>query len=204
MPRSLEKWQLDYIKEHINDFPRKDVAKKAGVKVATLYRYVKILGGTNKPIISDGQKREIARLYPTMSAKEISERIGVSVSSVVWQAKKQGLSHNKEAQGKINLSRASALRKYWNKEKYAEKGKRMHRMHKMEQLRVMSGIPQATKLRIRKLSPKALNAKMYLRKKYNYFYSSGEPFVLCYDEETKRAKREKYYAEKFGFSFVNA
>lgn len=204
MPRSLEKWQIDYIKEHINDFPRKDVAKKAGIKIATLYKYIRLLGGISKPIISDEQKKEISRLYPIMSAKEVSECVGVSISSVIWQAKKQGLSHNDKTQRKINISRASSLRKYWDKEKYLEKGKRQHRMHKTEQIRIISGIPQATKLRIRKLSPKALNAKMYLRKKYNYFYSSGEPFVLCYDEETKRAKREKYYTDKFGFCFVNA
>lgn len=204
MQRNLEKWQLDYIREHINDFPRKDVAKMAGVKVATLYKYIKMFGGEKKPLITDFQKDEIARLYPKMSAKEISDKIGVSVSSVIWQAKKQNLSHNDETQRRININRASSLRRYWDKDKYAEKGRRQHRMHKTEQVRIMSGIPQVTKLRIRKLSPKALNAKMYLRKKYNYFYSSGEPFVLCYDGETRRAKRENYYAEKFGFSFVNA
>lgn len=65
----------------------------------------------------------------------------------------------------------------------------------MDELRVMSGKPQETRLRIRKLSPKALNAKMYLRKSYNYFYSKGEPFILCYDSETKRHPKEEYYTE---------
>lgn len=204
MPRSLKEWQLNYIKEHINDFPRKDVAKKAGIKVATLYKYVKVFGGISKPVISEEQKKEIVRLYPTMSVKDIAEYLGISMSSVIYQATKNNLSHNKETQAKINKSRASSLRRYWSKERYAANGRKHHRMYKMEQLRIISGIPQETKLRIRNLSPKALNAKMYLRKKYNYFYSSGEPFVLCYDEETRRAKREKYYTEKFGFSFVNA
>ena len=76
--------------------------------------------------------------------------------------------------------------------------------YKMDELRVMSGKPQETKLRIRKLSSKALNAKMYLRKSYNYFYSKGEPLILCYDSETKRHPKEEYYTEKFGFKFVCA
>lgn len=202
MPRNLEKWQLDYIKEHINDFPRKDVAKMAGVKVATLYKYIKMFGGEKKPLITDFQKDEIARLYPKMSAKEISDKIGVSVSSVIWQAKKQNLSHNDETQRRINTNRASSLRRYWDKDKYIEKGRRQHRMHKTEQVRIMSGIPQATKLRIRKLSPKALNAKMYLNNcggKTSPSASQVASFaasVLYYSDKNTPSKRKTAYAHR--------
>lgn len=34
---------MDYIKAHINDFPRKEVAKVAGVTLHTLYKYITIL-----------------------------------------------------------------------------------------------------------------------------------------------------------------
>ena len=37
---------MDYIKAHINDYPRKEVAKAAGVTLHTLYKYITILGGT--------------------------------------------------------------------------------------------------------------------------------------------------------------
>ena len=46
MPRRLTKEQIDYIKVHINDYPRKKVAKAAGVTLHTLYKYITILGGT--------------------------------------------------------------------------------------------------------------------------------------------------------------
>lgn len=46
MPRRLTKEQIDYIKVHINDYPRKEVAKAAGVTLHTLYKYITILGGT--------------------------------------------------------------------------------------------------------------------------------------------------------------
>ena len=46
MPRKLTQEQMDYIKSHINDYPRKEVANAAGVTLHTLYKYITILGGT--------------------------------------------------------------------------------------------------------------------------------------------------------------
>ena len=117
---------------------------------------------------------------------------------------KFGLEHDEETKIRIRKERNKSLRNYWNKEKYANKGRKLHMQYKMDELRVMSGKPQETRLRIRKLSPKALNAKMYLRRSCNYFYSDGEPFVLYYDSETKRHPKEEYYTRKFGFKFVCA
>lgn len=203
MPRSLTQWQLDYIKEHLNDFPRREVAKKAGVTINTLYKYIKAWGGESKPIISDEHKSEIKRLYPIMSVGEISDFLGITKSSVIWQAKKQGLVHNEETQRRIKERKYSSLKRYWNEETYAKNGRRHNLLYKREELRVMSGKPQQSNIKLRKLTRRALTAKMYLRKSHNYFYSKDEPFVLCYDNETKRSKKEGYYADKFGFSFVS-
>lgn len=203
MPRSLTQWQLDYIKEHRNDFPRTEVAKNARVTINTLYKYIREFGGESKPIISDEHKAEIARLYPIMSVGEISDLLGITKSSVIWQAKKQGLAHNEETQKRIKEKKYSSLKKYWNEETYAKNGRRHHLLYKREELRVMSGKPQQTNIKLRKLTQRALNAKMYLRKTHNYFYSKGEPFVLCFDSETKRSKKEEFYTEKFGFKFVS-
>lgn len=205
MPRRLTKEQIDYIKVHINDYPRKEVAKAAGVTLHTLYKYITILGGTkidnklNKETI-----RKISDMYKTMTAREISELLDIPISTIMRQVSKFGLEHDEEKKIRIRKERNKSLRNYWNKEKYASKGRKLHMQYKMDELRVLSGKPQETRLRIRKLSPKALNAKMYLRKSYNYFYSDGEPFVLCYDAETKRHPKEEYYTRKFGFKFVCA
>lgn len=196
---------MDYIKVHINDYPRKEVAKTAGVTAHTLYKYIAILGGTkldnklNKETI-----RKISDMYKTMTAREISELLDIPISTTLRQVSKFGLEHDEETKNRIRKERNKSLRNYWNKEKYASKGRKLHMQYKMDELRVLSGKPQETRLRIRKLSPKALNAKMYLRKSYNYFYSDGEPFVLCYDAETKRHPKEEYYTRKFGFKFVCA
>lgn len=205
MPRSLTKWQLDYLKEHVNDKPRKDVAKKAGVTLRTLYKYVKIFDGDIGNGIDYNELRDtIKKLYVTMTASEIAKKLGLTTRQVQWQATQMGFRHNEETCRRINAQRRKPLDKYWSKENYAKKGRRMRAKYKVENLRVMSGLPQATKLRLRNLSQQALNAKMYLRKRYNYFYSDGEPFVLCYDTHTKRCKREHYYIDKFGFQFVEA
>ena len=205
MPRRLTKEQIDYIKVHINDYPRKEVAKAAGITLHTLYKYITILGGTkidnklNKETIS-----QISYMYQTMTAREISEVLNIPQSTILGQVSKLGLKHNVETKNRIRKERNKSLRNYWTKERYASKGRKLHMQYKMDELRVMSGKPQETKLRIRKLSQKALNAKMYLRKSYNYFYSKGEPFILCYDSETKRHPKEEYYTEKLGFKFVCA
>lgn len=205
MPRRLTKEQIDYIKVTINDYPRKEVAKAAGVTLHTLYKYITILGGTkidNK--LSKETISQISVMYQTMTAREISEVLNIPQSTILGQVSKLGLKHNVETINRIRKERNKSLRNYWNKERYASKGRKLHMQYKMDELRVMSGKPQETKLRIRKLSSKALNAKMYLRKSYNYFYSKGEPFILCYDSETKRHPKEEYYTEKFGFKFVCA
>lgn len=196
---------MDYIKAHINDYPRKEVAKAAGVTVHTLYKYITILGGTKiDNRLSKEAIRKISDLYRTNTAREISELLDIPISTILRQVSKFGLEHDEETKIRIRKERNKSLRNYWNKEKYANKGRKLHMQYKMDELRVMSGKPQETRLRIRKLSPKALNAKMYLRRSCNYFYSDGEPFVLYYDSETKRHPKEEYYTRKFGFKFVCA
>lgn len=205
MPRRLAQEQMDYIKAHINDYPRKEVAKTAGVTLHTLYKYITILGGTkinNK--LSKETISQISAMYQTMTAREISEVLNISQSTILGQVSKLGLEHDVETINRIRKERDKSLRSYWNKERYASKGRKLHVQYKMDELRVLSGKPQETRLRIRKLSPKALNAKMYLHKSYNYFYSKGEPFILCYDFKTRRHPKEEYYTRKFGFRFVCA
>lgn len=203
MPRSLTQEQLSYLKEHVNDKPRKEVAKKAGVTLHTLYKYIRLFNGNiGSGIDYDELRASIRKLYVTMTASEIAKKLGLTTSQVQWQATQMELQHDKETCKRINAKRRKSLDKYWNKENYAKKGKMMRVRYKIENLRVLSGLPQTTNLRLRNLSPQALNAKKYLRKKYNYFYSDGEPFVLCYDNQTRRCKKERHYTDKFGFQFV--
>lgn len=203
MPRSLTKEQLNYLKEHVNDKPRKEVAKKVGVTLHTLYKYIRLFNGDIGNGIDYNELRDsIRKLYVIMTASEIAKKLGLTTRQVQWQASKMKLNHDEVTKMRINAERRKSLDKYWDEEKYTEKGRKMRIKYKKEYLRVLSGMPQMTNLRLRRISPQALNAKMYLRKKYNYFYSDGEPFVLCYDSQTRRCKKERHYTDKFGFQFV--
>ena len=61
MPRRLTQEQMDYIKAHINDYPRKEVAKAAGVTLHTLYKYITILGETK--IDNELNNKNIKKIY---------------------------------------------------------------------------------------------------------------------------------------------
>lgn len=113
---------MDYIKVHINDYPRKEVAKAAGVTLHTLYKYITILGGTkidNK--LNNETIRKISDMYKTMTAREISEVTNIPQSTILGQVSKLGLKHNVETINRIRKERNKSLRNYWNKERYARR-----------------------------------------------------------------------------------
>ena len=117
MPRRLTQEQMDYIKSHINDYPRKEVAKAAGVNLHTLNKYITILGGTkidNK--LNNETIRKISDMYQTMTAREISEVTNIPQSTILGQVSKLGLKHNAETADRIRKERNKSLRNYWNKE----------------------------------------------------------------------------------------
>jgi predicted transcriptional regulator len=203
--RGLTQEQKDYIKTHLDEFPRNKMAEKLGIKLPCLYKYIRMYGGKiNDTSKFDRLREKIKVMYETMTAKEIAEILDISATTIQFQATKHGYQHNQETIKRLNEERVSQLRKYWTKERYIEQGRKRHLLHKREELLVLSGLRQHTKLRIRRMQRKALTAKMYLRTKYNYFYSDGEPFVLCYNNETRRHPNEQYYTDKFGFEFVEA
>ena len=205
MPGRIRQATKDYIKAHLDEYPRKQMAMKLGIKVASLYKYIRLYGGTIKEGDQYAELRtKIKTMYPKMTANEIAQELGLTKSQIQWQATKMGLKHDNATIDRINAERNSILRSYWDAEKYAKKGRKHHLLHKRDEMLVLSGMSQKTKLRIKKMTAKALNAKMYLKKRYNYFYLEGEPLILCFDEDTTRCKREQYYTEKFGFQFINS
>ena len=73
----------------------------------------------------------------------------------------------------------------------------------MERFRVMSGLPQKTKMRIATRPTKAYKAIWYLVNMRNYFrdIEVGGRFTLYYDEQTKRSGKEDYYTKSCGLTF---
>lgn len=73
----------------------------------------------------------------------------------------------------------------------------------MERFRVMSDLPQRTKMRIATRPTKVYKAIWYLENMRNYFrdIEVGGKFTLYYDDETKRSDKECYYAQQLGLTF---
>lgn len=76
----------------------------------------------------------------------------------------------------------------------------------MERFRVMSGLPQKTRMRIATQPVKVYKAIWYLENMRNYFrdIEVGGKFTLYYDDETKRSGKECYYAQQLGLTFKKA
>lgn len=156
--------------------------------------------------MTEAQKQKIIELYPTHSASEIGDIIGLNRSRVNAYASKYGIKHTEEAWKRIKHDGAMkgvAAHKAKSWQRAADKRRRTY---KMEMLRLLSGQEKQTKIIISVLSYKCRWRMIMLCNTFNYFRDEDiNKAVVYYDKETRRSARaEKYAAEKYGIKFVNA
>lgn len=156
--------------------------------------------------MTEAQKQKIIELYPTHSASEIGDIIGLNRSRVNAYASKYGIKHTEEAWKRIKHDRTAkgvAAHKKNSWEKAAEKRRRTY---KMEMLRLLSGQEKQTKIIVSVLSFKCRRRMTMLCNTFNYFRDEDiNKAVVYYDKETRRSARaEKYAKEKYGINFVEA
>ena len=190
--------QVDYVLAHINDRPRVRVAEAAGICMSTVYRIVRENGGELRHDLSTKRKGiedTVRRYYPTMTAKEICARFGYSKTRVIAWAKRLGVRHTQETEERIR-ARVNI--------DYKAMGERWKRKRRMDELRVLSGMSQKTRFKLKSINSKAYKAKWYLEHRYGYFGVDGEAYTLFYDKETRRCRHEGYYSRKYGLRFVKA
>lgn len=199
--------QVDYVLAHINDRPRVRVAEAAGICMSTVYRIVRENGGELRHDLSTKRKGiedTVRRYYPTMTAKEICAHFGYSKTRVIAWAKRLGVRHTQETEERIrqeNIARLSEARVNID---YKAMGERWKRKRRMDELRVLSGMSQKTRFKLKSINSKAYKAKWYLEHRYGYFGVDGEAYTLFYDKETRRCRHEGYYSRKYGLRFVKA
>lgn len=206
MKRITFKQEL-YIYQHAADNPV-DIAEMFQLPKSTVYAYMKKARCYAAYRGKDKQtKRNIIReLYPNFSATEISLILGISNATVNVMARRLCVRHTDETNRRINkhclevLRNPESVRKstLWKKKAFA-----------IERFRIMSGLPQKTKLRVgHKVEEKQINARCYLCRKYNYFYDKeyGDMLTIHYDKDTKRisAEKELKYTMKYGIKFSPA
>lgn len=156
--------------------------------------------------MTEEQKQKIMDLYPTHSASEIGDIIGLNRSRVSAYASKYGIKHTEETWKRIKHERTAKGVAAHNKDSWKKAAEKRHRTYKMELMRLLSGQEKQTKIIVSVLSRKCRRRMIMLCNTFNYFRDEDiNKAVVYYDKETRRSARaEKYAAEKYGIKFVNA
>ena len=205
--KHITQQQVDYIRAHANDRPRVKVARDAGVSLGTLYRIVRENGGELRHDLStkrEGIEDTVRAYYPTMTAPEICARFGYSKTRVNMWARRLGVRHSAETEERIrqeNMARLAEAKKHID---YKAMGERLKRKRRYDELRVLSGLPQRTRLKFAILSTQCRQTVWRMVRKHNYFQMDGEPRTLYYDGDTRRVYTEARLAKKYGLHFVAA
>ena len=199
--------QRAYVIAHINDRPRAKVAKDAGVGLSTVYRLAGQYGGEMRYDLStrrEGIEECVRRYYPTMTAREIAVKFGYSKARVTVWAERIGVRHDAATEERIRRERCERLAEARRHMDYKAAAEKRRKRREYDELRVMSGLKQLTRLRISSIRPASYNSRWYLERKYDYFTVEGEPYSLYYDSGTRRCRNEAYFTEKYGLKFIKA
>lgn len=197
---------VDYVIEHINDRPRTKVAEHCGISLATLYRIVRENGGEIRSELTkkrDGIEEQISKMWLTMSASEIAKELGVGKTTVARWARRLGLHHTQETIKRLQDKTSWRLDYARRQLNYKAISKKRSRTRKMDEWRVMSGLPQQTKFKIKVIPKRVYQAMWSLSDKYNYFFETDSA-TLYYDSQTRRRPNEQYYIDKYGIKFEQA
>lgn len=203
--------QKAYIKEHINDRPRNRVAAKIGVPYNTFLFYVHKYGGA---CIRRGPHKDkwqiVAENYGSMPGHEIDRKFGFSKGYSNYVARKiLNIEHGEEAKRKIQQRHAENINKAREKHGKDYLHKRWKLSRRMDEIRIMSGLPQKKKFKFKELPSRAYRARYRLLNVYHYIKST-DPYTLLYDSNTQRRPLtggfnmggEDYYIKAYGFKFV--
>lgn len=201
-PKEIE----DYVVAHIDDRPRTKVAERCGISLSTLYRIVREHGGElnyNLTKKRNGIEERISKMYLTMSAREIAKELGVGKSTVARWARRLGVHHTQETIMRLQSETFRKLDYTRRHLDYEAIHKKRSRTRRMEEWRVMSGLPQQTKFKVKVIPNRVYKAMWHLKDKYNYFFEADSA-TLFYDSQTKRRPNEQYYVSKYGIRFEQA
>jgi len=203
--------QRAYIVAHLNDRPRTDVARAAGVSMAVVYRIVRECGGEmlyNRSQRNPEWERIVRKYYPTMAGHEIERQFGITPNRANKIAQDLGLTHNPETQAKLQAEARDRLMKGRINIDQERKAKRWKATRRLDQFRVWEGKPQQTAFIFSRMTKRAYKAKHYLIRKYRYKADAADPYTLLYDNTTSRRPlsggkwgTEEYYAAKYKLQF---
>lgn len=146
------------------------------------------------------RQKVVIAMYPDHSVMEIGTYLKCDCAALYKFAKKLGLKHTEETSRRIKRKQMENLKKAYSKEVNAKRKKTRAKVQMMEEFRAISGKPQLTNIRMKQMPDKSYHAKYHLIRKYGYFGFDGEPYIIGYDQNTKRCN-EDYFKKKYGFTF---
>lgn len=205
----LSDQQISFITNNINSMSRTELAKLVGISTSTLLRIAKcnniFIPLRRRPANSTQHKLVIA-LYPNNSTREIARMVNLDTRTVLRIAHKNNLKHTLQTVERLRQKQCISAKNLLNKETRLKACNSRKRTYRMEAFRVMSGMPQKTKIRIAIL-PTCVRKTIYrLKTQFNYFAdrNCGDAYTLFFDSATRRSPREDMYALKYGIKFRDA
>lgn len=203
----ITKEQENYIVAHINDRPRVAVMRKANVSIASFYRIVREHGGEldySRSTRNKALEKFIIENFARMSTDEIMQKTGAPRKRINVIAKEHNLKHDPDVQARLDHAQRVNLDKARKKRNLSKQGEKRSMLFRMEELRVMSGQKQLTRLRISRMPVRHRQAAWHLRNKYNYIWDIDDPWNIYYDKETHRVRTEDLYRRKYKFNILPA
>lgn len=197
--------QLAFLKENMDTMKRRDIAKTLGVAPSTMYAHIKRFGGKiRKSYTNKSEIRNIVqRYYPIMTPRELVERFGHTRGTYLHYASELGIKRTEECERRLREERVQRVLKVnpllKDREAFCKK---MQLVRRMEEMRVSSGQPQQTRLRLRTIPRHIYKARWRLLNKKGYIEILDEPYNFAYDGETERVN-ESLHEKKYGFKFYD-
>lgn len=211
MRRRTSQETINYILEHEQHMTRAALAKKCGVAISTIRN---ILLAYGRPLKTYGQRlmppqlaadknvlAKIRELWPMYSSTEIETMTGINKRRVTRWAKIMGLTHTVETEERIREKQSAAARVAIARLDHVAAGRKIKMMRALDMKRLLAGEPQKTKYKFNLHSYRINGTRYHLKHYYNYYQTEENSLVFYYDSQTRRAKREDYFARRYGIKF---
>lgn len=180
------------------------MANYLGIEVHTLIRRAHELGlKMHYRHSPEYCERVVRENYDKMCFRQIDLTFGLSRCTSARVARRLGLKQPAELTERIKQEAIQRLRQ--SPKDFAAIAAKCKRLRKMDEMRVLSGLPQKTRFPIRRIPHRVYRATWYLGKKYNYYPCEEEPYTMLYDTSTRRNEQtEQYFTQKYGLCFAQA
>lgn len=206
--------QKQYLREHINDRPRIELARKLNISYSNLLQWVHKLGGEidyDSFRKNDEFREKVKKLYETMSISEVAEALHCKETSVMSVVYRMHLRRNNDKTRKrLRIKSNANIKATMGSDKVEARTSKMKRQIRVDMIQIKSGEKPLTNRYYRMYPAKTQISLNHLCCKYNYFMYPNirdrkEP-IAFYDSSTRRlsAKREQYYIDKYGIRFEQA